>query len=176
MSEIKKIQPTNCKFETEEEAEILSLLEDVKDPEIPVISVVELGVVREIKKTGNQVVVSITPTYTGCPAMKVMESDIRTKLIEKGFTDVVVNTILSPAWTTDWITEAAKEKLRVYGIAPPEKSTADKKSLFGTPKITKCPRCGSENTTMISQFGSTACKALWKCSDCLEPFDHFKCI
>ncbi len=176
MGDIKKLQTANCKLQTEAETQILNDLEEVKDPEIPVISVVELGVVREIKLEDGRVTVSITPTYTGCPAMKVMEADIRTKLLEKGYTDVVVNTVLSPAWTTDWITEAAKEKLRVYGIAPPEKSSADKNSLFGTPKITKCPRCGSENTTMISQFGSTACKALWKCSDCLEPFDHFKCI
>ena len=169
MSEIRKLP-------TEEEYKILEYLEEVKDPEIPVISVVELGVVRAVVKEGNRVTVSITPTYTGCPAMRVMEEDIIAKLHEKGFADVVVKTVLSPAWTTDWMNDAAKEKLRVYGIAPPEKSTADKNVLLGHPKITKCPRCGSENTVMVSQFGSTACKALWKCSDCLEPFDHFKCI
>jgi len=151
-------------------------LQEVCDPEIPVISVVELGVVRNIEKTPGGITVTITPTYSGCPAMKVMEDDIAAKLEEKGYKNVTVKTVLSPAWTTDWITEAAKEKLRAYGIAPPPQSTADKNALLGRPKEVKCPRCGSTHTEMISQFGSTACKALWRCTECMEPFDYFKCI
>lgn len=108
--------------------------------------------------------------------MKVIEDDITSALQKNGYENLHVETILSPAWTTDWMTEEAREKLRRYGIAPPEHTTADKNVLFGKPKIVKCPRCGSEHTTMISQFGSTACKALWRCDDCKEPFDYFKCI
>ncbi|TND07836.1 MAG: ring-1,2-phenylacetyl-CoA epoxidase subunit PaaD [Bacteroidetes bacterium] len=155
---------------------IWNVLQEVPDPEIPVISVVELGVVRAIEKSGEKIIVSVTPTYTGCPAMKMMEDDIVSKLKEKGYTDIQLRTVLSPAWTTDWLSDATKEKLRRYGIAPPEKSTADKNALLGKPREVKCPRCGSAHTSMISQFGSTACKALWKCDDCQEPFDYFKCI
>jgi ring-1,2-phenylacetyl-CoA epoxidase subunit PaaD len=155
---------------------IWDLVREIPDPEIPVITIQELGVLRDVEfdEAGNPVVV-ITPTYTGCPAMKMFEDDIVATLIAAGVKGASIKTIYQPAWTTDWITDAAKEKLRAYGIAPPE-GTADKKALLGDPKQVQCPQCGSRNTTLISQFGSTACKALWKCGDCLEPFDYFKCI
>ena len=155
---------------------IFSYLTEVLDPEVPVVDIVALGIVRDVKVDGDHVEVTITPTYSGCPAMKVIEDDIKSKLEEKGIKDYSVKTILSPSWTTDWITEEGREKLRDYGIAPPEKATADKNVLFGKPKIVKCPRCGTSNTEMKSQFGSTACKALYFCKECHEPFDYFKCI
>jgi ring-1,2-phenylacetyl-CoA epoxidase subunit PaaD len=157
--------------------EILSLLSEIPDPEIPVISIIELGVIRDITIIDEITIqLKITPTYSGCPAMKQIEDDVRKKLAENGFTDIIINTIYSPPWTTDWITPEAKEKLRKYGIAPPENTTEDKSWLTGKPKTIICPRCKSKNTKLISQFGSTACKALYQCQDCLEPFDYFKCI
>jgi len=156
---------------------ILTLLSEIPDPEIPVITIVELGVIRDIEITDNtSISLKITPTYSGCPAMKQIEDDVRKKLSETGFTNITINTIYSPPWTTDWITPEAKEKLRKYGIAPPEHSTEDKSWLTGKTKAIACPRCKSQNTKLISQFGSTACKALYQCQDCLEPFDYFKCI
>ncbi len=156
--------------------EIKRILSVIPDPEIPVISIEELGILRDVRVEGEQITIDITPTYSGCPAMKVIEQDIVSLLHEKGMDKVKVNLIYSPAWTTDWITEGAKEKLRKYGIAPPEKSTVDKGTLTGKPKNLSCPRCGSKHVEMVSQFGSTACKALYKCLDCKEPFDYFKCI
>jgi ring-1,2-phenylacetyl-CoA epoxidase subunit PaaD len=156
--------------------QVWDLLREVEDPEIPVLNVVDMGIVRRIDLNNGEVEVDITPTYSGCPAMRTIEEDIEEILKEKSFSAVKVNTVLSPPWTTDWMTEDAREKLRAYGIAPPEKSSANKSVLLGEEKVVKCPQCGSSNTEMISQFGSTACKALWKCKDCLEPFDYFKCI
>jgi ring-1,2-phenylacetyl-CoA epoxidase subunit PaaD len=156
--------------------EILSLISEIPDPEIPVITISELGVIRDVNVEGENVEIKITPTYSGCPAMKQMEDDIVAALKEKGIDKVKIKTVFSPPWTTDWLTDHAKEKLRTYGIAPPEHTTQDKSWLTGKSKIIKCPRCGSENTRLISQFGSTACKALHQCNDCLEPFDYFKCI
>lgn len=159
------------------EEHILSLLSEIPDPEIPVITIIELGVIRNVSIADTGVVeINITPTYSGCPAMKQIEDDIRAKLSENGFNQVNINTIYSPPWTTDWITEEAKEKLRAYGIAPPEHTTQDKSWITGIEKTVVCPRCKSKNTKLISQFGSTACKALYQCQDCLEPFDYFKCI
>lgn len=159
------------------EKEIIDLLNEIPDPEIPVITIVELGVVREVNITDEKSVsIKITPTYSGCPAMKQMEDDIRSKLAEAGFENITINTIYNPAWTTDWLSDHAKEKLRKYGIAPPEESTSDKSFLTGKPKNITCPRCGSKDTIMVSQFGSTACKALYQCKNCLEAFDYFKCI
>jgi ring-1,2-phenylacetyl-CoA epoxidase subunit PaaD len=155
---------------------IFDLLSTIPDPEIPVITIQELGVLRKVEVVNDEVIVDITPTYSGCPAMKMIEDDIVTKLKEAGITKVKVNMVYSPAWTTDWLTDSAKEKLRIYGIAPPEHSSLDKSSITGKPKNLKCPRCGSSHVEMVSQFGSTACKALYKCQDCLEPFDYFKCI
>ena len=154
--------------------EIWDHLRDVPDPEIPVVNVVEMGIVRAIRKEDHRYLVDITPTYSGCPAMKEIEDDISAKLEAVGV-DAKVNTVLSPAWTTDWITAEAREKLRVYGIAPPQGS-ADKAALLGIERNIPCPRCRSTHTEMLSQFGSTACKALHRCKDCLEPFDYFKCI
>ena len=167
---------------------IFKILSEIPDPEIPVINIIELGILREVKflaRTGEEVqtggvdevcVVVITPTYTGCPAMKVIEDDIRIKLKEIGIDKVKVELVLTPAWTTDWISDVAKEKLRAYGIAPPDHSSVDKKVLLGKARDLKCPLCGSIHTEMISQFGSTACKALYRCLDCKEPFDYFKCL
>jgi ring-1,2-phenylacetyl-CoA epoxidase subunit PaaD len=155
---------------------IFSILSEIPDPEIPVINIIELGILRDVKWDGTLCVVVITPTYSGCPAMKVIEDDIKIKLKEIGIQNVKVELVYSPAWTTDWISDTAKEKLRTYGIAPPDHSTIDKGVLMGKARELKCPRCGSKNTTMISQFGSTACKALYRCLDCKEPFDYFKCI
>lgn len=158
------------------ENEILKLLSEIPDPEIPVITITELGVIRDVMVKENEVEVKITPTYSGCPAMKRMEDDIKEVLKNNGIDKVKITLVYSPAWTTDWIPEEAKEKLRAYGIAPPEKTTEDKSWLTGKSKIVKCPRCKSENTRLVSQFGSTACKSLYQCNDCLEPFDYFKCI
>jgi len=157
------------------EKDIWSYLEEVSDPEIPVLSVVDLGVVRNIKQDNGKWFVTITPTYSGCPAMKMIEEQITEKLEEKGISEVVVNLVLSPAWTTDWLTESGKNKLREYGIAPPE-NEVDKSVLFAEPVKVPCPKCGSTDTRMVSQFGSTACKAHYQCNNCLEPFDYFKCL
>lgn len=159
-----------------EKEHILRLISTIPDPEIPVISISELGVIRDVIVSGEEVEIKITPTYSGCPAMKRMEDDIREVLKENGIENIKITMVYSPAWTTDWIPEEAKEKLRKYGIAPPEKTTEDKSWLTGKSKIVLCPRCKSQNTKLISQFGSTACKALYQCQDCLEPFDYFKCI
>jgi len=158
------------------EGKIWDILKRVSDPEIPVLTVVDLGVVRDVEEEGEKLKVKITPTYSGCPAMNEIEENIREALKEEGFTNVEVETILSPPWTTDWMTEGGKQKLQEYGIAPPEGSSADKSVLFAEPKKVTCPHCKSRNTTMVSQFGSTACKALYKCEDCQEPFDYFKCL
>lgn len=156
---------------------IYEALSEIPDPEIPVISITDLGVVRDVTITGDtSIELNITPTYSGCPAMQQIDADVRKKLEEKGFKDIKINTVYSPPWTTDWINDAAKERLREYGIAPPEHSTQDKSWLTGKEKNIVCPRCKSYNTRLISQFGSTACKALYQCNDCLEPFDYFKCI
>jgi ring-1,2-phenylacetyl-CoA epoxidase subunit PaaD len=147
---------------------ILKILSRVPDPEIPCVSVVDLGIVREIR--GQTLV--ITPTYTGCPATIAIEHDIRTALDAAGLSDIRIERTLSPPWTTDWISEEGRAKLRAYGIAPPPKGAA-KHSLRETPA--ECPRCGSSHTEEISRFGSTPCKALHRCLDCCEPFDRFKC-
>jgi ring-1,2-phenylacetyl-CoA epoxidase subunit PaaD len=155
---------------------ILSVLNEIPDPEIPVISIVELGVIRDVAIDDRNIEVTITPTYSGCPAMKQMEDDVRARLKEEGFKNINIKTTYTPAWTTDWLTQEARKKLQDYGIAPPEESTTDKSFLSNKPKHVMCPRCKSRNTVMVSQFGSTACKALYKCKDCLEAFDYFKCI
>ena len=159
------------------EAAIWQILETVSDPEVPVLSILDLGIVRDVvlKASPNgvdldgAVEIIITPTYSGCPAMDMINMDIRMAMLELGFTNIKITTILSPAWTSDWMTEAGKKKLVEYGIAAPNKTfdiPAD-----GVP----CPLCQSSNTKLISEFGSTACKALYQCSDCKEPFDYFKC-
>ena len=161
--------------------QILSILEQVADPEVPVLSVIDLGIVRNVNffntVSGDRAVeVVITPTYSGCPAMDVISIQIKMILLEQGFKKVTVTSILSPAWTTDWMSEAGKEKLKAFGIAPPNatQSVCNIK-LFAEEEAIQCPHCQSYNTKLISQFGSTACKALYKCNNCLEPFDYFKC-
>ena len=156
--------------------QLWNILDEVMDPEIPVLSLVDLGVVRDAKFVKGVPEITITPTYSGCPAMKVMEEDIEAALQGVGFDEYEVKTVLSPAWTTDWITEKGRTALQEYGIAPPEQSTSDKSTLTGHPKEVTCPRCKSRETKMLSQFGSTPCKALYQCNDCKEPFDYFKCI
>jgi ring-1,2-phenylacetyl-CoA epoxidase subunit PaaD len=148
-------------------------LELVSDPEIPVLSIVDLGVVRNVTLLEGNCVITITPTYSGCPAMNVIQEEILTLL--NPTIDTKVEMTLSPAWTTDWMSENGRNKLRAYGIAPPEHEV-DKSVLFAKPTIVPCPKCTSSHTKMISQFGSTACKAHYQCLDCLEPFDYFKCL
>jgi ring-1,2-phenylacetyl-CoA epoxidase subunit PaaD len=151
------------------------ILDSVKDPEVPVLSVVELGVVRGVDVTGDAVTVTITPTYSGCPAMRVIEDDIRRALEAGGFRDVTIETVYAPAWTTDWMSGAAREKLRAYGIAPPHLVGAGSLVPLGpTVRTVECPFCGSANTTMASEFGATACKSLHVCHSCRQPFEHFK--
>lgn len=149
-------------------AEVYDLLHQVTDPEIPVLSIIDLGVVRNVEYTNDLATITITPTYTGCPAMDMISANIKMVLFENGITKVNVVTTLWPAWTTEWMTDEGKEKLNNYGIAPPKRLT-DKSSII------ECPHCHSSNTKVISEFGSTACKALYKCNNCLEPFDYFKC-
>lgn len=154
---------------------IWDLLEHVSDPEVPVLTIVDLGVVRNVEVKGEEVTVTITPTYSGCPAMQVIEEDIRETFKNEGIENLTVETVLSPAWTTDWLTENGRRKLKEYGIAPPQ-DEVDKSVLFSDPVVVPCPRCDSKNTKMVSQFGSTACKAHYQCLDCQEPFDYFKCL
>lgn len=154
---------------------IWKYLEEVSDPEIPVISVIDLGVVRDIiVEENNRVVVTITPTYSGCPAVNDMTIGIKLKLLEYGFRDIQIVEKLSPPWSTDWMSEEGKQKMKAYGIAPP-KNQKSKSGLFEEEIEIECPQCRSTNTQLVSQFGSTACKAMYQCQSCLEPFDYFKC-
>ena len=157
-------------------AKIWELLEAVPDPEIPVLSVVDLGIVREVQVLGSEIKLTITPTYSGCPAMNTIAEDIKEKLISEGYQQLSIETRLSPAWTTDWLSPAGKEKLEAYGIAPPVEDEQDAHALFGKDTKVCCPLCKSANTKLISPFGSTPCKAFYQCQDCLEPFDYFKCL
>ncbi len=154
---------------------LFEILETVSDPEIPVLSIMEMGVVRSAELKNGIVEVEITPTYSGCPAMDVIGDDIKAAFSKEGY-EAKVELILSPAWTTDWITPKGRTALEKYGIASPLAAEADKEALLGNKKLVKCPQCGSLNTKLISQFGSTACKAFFQCEECLEPFDYFKCL
>jgi len=154
---------------------VKALLSEIPDPEIPVISIADLGILRDVNKTGDKITVTITPTYSGCPAMKAIENEIASLLKANGIFQFEIKYTYSPAWTTDWLNDTARAKLRVYGIAPPEHTSSDKSVLMIQQKIKTCPRCASTNTEMISAFGSTACKALYRCKNCGEPFDYFKC-
>ena len=142
---------------------IRKVLSEVTDPEIPVLSILDLGILREIDVKDSKVIVTITPTYSGCPAMHVIEEDIKNALIKINITNVEVKLVWEPAWTTDWMSQQTKDKLKKYGISPPGKTV-------------QCPQCNSTNIELISEFGATACKSMHKCVDCLEPFEHFKCI
>ncbi len=158
------------------EKDIWEILSEVEDPEIPVLTVIDMGIIRSVSIEGDLTTVVISPTYSGCPAMKTIETDIAEILEEKRVGNFKIITQLSPAWTTDWMSESGKEKLRQTGIAPPVGSSSDKGLLMSKVKTVNCPRCGSSDTHLISQFGTTACKALYKCNTCLDPFDYFKCL
>ncbi len=152
--------------------EILQLLESVHDPEIPSLSIEDLGVLRSARASDDTVEVVITPTYSGCPAMDVIEADIKKCLTSNGFRNVLVITQLAPAWTTEWLTEKGREILKKSGIAPPSRCGS---VSFSENRIIECPMCDSKSVELLSQFGTTACKALYRCQTCLEPFDYFKC-
>lgn len=152
---------------------IHELISEIPDPEIPVITIKDLGILRGVKFVNGEYVITITPTYTACPAMGMIEDQIKEILTANGYKNIKVELTYTPAWTTDWLTQEAKIKLKNYGIAPPNHSSCTK--LFATKEIAICPRCNSKNTEQISRFGSTACKALYKCGDCKETFDLFKC-
>ena len=159
-------------------AQVWDWLAQVPDPEIPVISVTDLGIVRDVAWEGDTLVVAVTPTYSGCPATAVIDLEIERALRAQGVEKLRLERRLSPPWTTDWLAPAAREKLRAYGIAPPVPGTATAgraRRLGGAAPVVACPRCGSERTEEVSRFGSTPCKSAWRCRDCLEPFDHFKC-
>ena len=155
---------------------IYSYLEQINDPEVPVLSIIDLGIVRDVKMNDDELEIIVTPTYTGCPAMDMITATIKIQLAELGFKKVKVTQALSPAWTTDWMSEEGKRKLKEYGIAPPnpKQQVCDQK-LFAEAEAVQCPHCNSYHTHRISEFGSTACKALYQCDDCKEPFDYFKC-
>lgn len=155
--------------------EIEGHLREVTDPEIPVLSIMDMGVVRDVEVNGQKVLVKITPTYSGCPAMDMIATEIKIALDQAGY-QTQVELILSPAWTTDWITPKGRATLEAYGIAAPLEESADKAALMGEKRMVTCTRCGSTDTKMISQFGSTPCKALFQCTVCFEPFDYFKCL
>ncbi len=157
-----------------EEKKIWQILESVCDPEVPVLTILDLGIVRNVKINDSPsgdggIEVIITPTYTGCPAMDMITMDIKMKLLENGYKKIKVIPVLSPAWTTDWMSEAGKQKLKAYGIAAPNKKITIPQDGV------ECPQCSSANTKLLSEFGSTACKALYQCNNCKEPFDYFKC-
>jgi ring-1,2-phenylacetyl-CoA epoxidase subunit PaaD len=164
------MQPINLKPSLEK---ISKLIASIPDPEIPVITIEELGILRSVEMNNEELIITITPTYSGCPAMKTIEDEIKSVLKEEGIANAQVKTVYSPAWTTDWMTDEAKEKLEKYGISPPGKLS--KLYSIAGDRAVACPRCGSTEVTMVSMFGSTACKALYKCNKCLEPFDQFKC-
>jgi ring-1,2-phenylacetyl-CoA epoxidase subunit PaaD len=177
-------QYNNVTSSSNEEKKIWSILEGIADPEVPVLSILDLGIVRNVMlhqsppPAGGDggIEVVITPTYSGCPAMDMIAMNIRLALLENGFKNVKITTVLSPAWTTDWMSEEGKQKLKAYGIAPPNpRQQVCNNDLFAPHEAVQCPQCNSYHTKRISEFGSTACKALYQCLDCKEPFDYFKC-
>jgi len=151
------------------------IIRTVHDPEIPVLTVIDLGVVKEVRVEDKKVFIKLTPTYSGCPAMDMISDDLKAALKEKGY-EAEIKLVLSPAWSTDMITETGRKAMEEYGIAAPLEPSNDKLALTGDVKIVTCTRCQSKNTKLVSQFGSTACKALFQCEDCFEPFDYFKCL
>ncbi len=175
LSEITEITEGNEGYEHSSREAIWALLEEVSDPEVPVLSILDLGIVRDViyspplEGSGKAFEIIITPTYSGCPAMDAISMDIRFKLLEHGYKNIKITSVLTPVWTTDWMTDAGKQKLEAYGIAPP------KRSFNEEDEMPNCPQCKSPDTKLLSQFGSTACKALYQCNDCKEPFDYFKC-
>ena len=158
-----------------EKNHIEQILQQVTDPEIPVLTIQDLGIYQGFEIEGDQITVFITPTYSGCPAMDMISVNVKSVMQDAGYNNVTVKLVLTPIWSTDMISEAGREKMRAYGIAPPVEKTTDKSFLTHEKKIVPCPQCSSTHTELVSQFGSTACKALYKCLDCKEPFDYFKC-
>lgn len=156
------------------EAQVMEWLSEVSDPEIPVLSIIDLGIVRKVELDGTAVKVTITPTYSGCPAMDIISMQIRMALLGRGIKKVAIAMQLSPAWTTDWLSTPGKEKMTAYGIAPPRRQAKEALALFEEDEV-PCPRCASLHTEMVSAFGATSCKAMYRCIDCREPFEHFKC-
>ncbi|HWR33369.1 MAG TPA: 1,2-phenylacetyl-CoA epoxidase subunit PaaD [Chitinophagaceae bacterium] len=155
---------------------LFACLEEIKDPEVPVLSIIDLGIVRDIIMNNDEAEVIITSTYTGCPAMDMIAAAIRLEMTTLGFKKIKITQSISPPWTTDWMSEEGKRKLKEYGIAPPNpKQQVCNDKLFAAAEAVQCPRCNSWHTHRISEFGSTACKALYQCDDCKEPFDYFKC-
>lgn len=174
---------TNTEITSEEvKAQVWEILGSVNDPEVPVLTVIDLGIIRKIdiyqtlSSGGWGVIVTVTPTYSGCPAIDLMKMNIRMALLQEGFKQIHIEQTLTPAWTTDWMSEEGKQKLKVYGIAPPNyRQAVCTPDSFQEEEAIQCPLCNSYHTKLISQFGSTACKALYQCNDCKEPFDYFKC-
>jgi ring-1,2-phenylacetyl-CoA epoxidase subunit PaaD len=156
--------------------EIRLELSEIPDPEIPVITIEELGVLRDVSIQGEELIITITPTYSGCPAMDRFQTDIKQKLKQMRIEQFKIILQYDPPWTTDWLNEKAKSKLKHYGIAPPVHKSTDKSVMTGANKTVPCPRCETTNTEMVSQFGSTACKSMYRCLSCLEPFEYFKCL
>lgn len=156
---------------------VWKILEQVLDPEVPALTIADLGILRSVDEADGKFIITITPTFTGCPAMRAIEEEIGQTLIAAGITNFKVRTVIAPAWTTDWMTEEGKRKLREYGIAPPSMSTEEhlKAMISGNRRPVQCPFCGSSNTSLTSAFGSTACKALHYCDNCKQPFEEFKC-
>ena len=155
---------------------VWAVISSLPDPEIPVLTLSDLGIIRWVKSSGNETVVGVAPTYSGCPATEVIEASVIDALVNEGYANVRVQRVLSPAWTTDWISEDGRKKLKNYGIAPPDQALESKRALFSSGRGVACPRCSSTTTTRVSQFGSTPCKASYKCDQCLEPFEYFKCL
>jgi ring-1,2-phenylacetyl-CoA epoxidase subunit PaaD len=165
---------------TSQARDVWKILESVPDPEIPVLSIVDLGIVRYVRWAGRDtdepvLHVGITPTYSGCPATEIIRDAVRSTLAREGYSNAVVEEVLSPPWTSDWLSEEGKQKLGSFGIAPPESAVSSPRQLFRSP-VVSCPRCGSQATERVSEFGSTPCKAHYRCTSCLEPFDYFKCL
>ncbi|HID50705.1 MAG TPA: phenylacetate-CoA oxygenase subunit PaaJ [Anaerolineae bacterium] len=156
------------------EEAVWQALDDVKDPEIPVVSLVEMGIVRDVVVDGDTVTVTMTPTFSGCPALRVMEQDITAKMAELGFASVSVQTVLAPPWSSDWITDEAREKLQAFGLAPPMRHNGRIEITFYAPVV--CPYCGSEDTAVKNQFGPTLCRAIYYCNHCQQPFEQFKAL
>ncbi len=158
----------------EKSSDLYQLVSSVVDPEVPVLTIEDLGVLRNVENTNGRIIVTITPTYVGCPAMELFTMNIKSLLMESGYQDVEIDLVLSPAWSSDWISEEGKRKLKEYGIAPPAGKASRIAAMMDEVQIS-CPHCDSTDTEVISEFGSTACKSLYRCKSCLEPFDYFKC-
>jgi ring-1,2-phenylacetyl-CoA epoxidase subunit PaaD len=160
----------------EQEQTVWSIVGQVPDPEIPVLTLADLGIIRSVSIDDDAITIGLAPTYSGCPATEFIEESVIAELQKNGFNNIRTERVLSPAWTTDWISQEGRRKLQQYGIVPPDKAAESKRALFHQGLQIACPRCASDNTSKVSEFGSTPCKASYKCDDCLEPFEYFKCL